>query len=78
MHCVFVVLEKSILQNTEEITVLVLERQGKPYNVHLTGEGHVPSARNGSEVCCREKANHSLWKLAFSKDPLSAISCLPS
>ena len=32
-------------------------RQGGAREVHQIGEGHVPSMRNCSDVCCRNKRN---------------------
>ena len=51
----FIDLEKSTRQSTEGRTELVLVRQGGTREVHQTGDGHVPSLRNCSEVCCRNK-----------------------
>ena len=57
LHCVFNYLErkKPIRQSPEGRTVLVHARQGCSREVHQTGEGHVPSKRNCSAVCCRNK-----------------------
>ena len=55
LHCVFIDLGQNTQQGPEGRTVLVHARQGGASEVHQTGEGHVPSMRNCSEVCCRNK-----------------------
>ena len=50
-----IIWKKTIRQSPEGRTVLVHARQGCSREVHQTGEGHVPSKRNCSAVCCRNK-----------------------
>ena len=55
LHCVFIDLEKAYDRFRGKNCIGAHARQGGAREVHHTGEGHVPSMRNCSEVCCRNR-----------------------
>ena len=54
LHCVFIDMEKPTNESRGKDCIGACETRGAR-EVHQTGEGHAPSMRNGSEVCCRNK-----------------------
>ena len=75
-HCVFIDLEKAYDRASREELYWCMRCKGEPECIRL-----VKDMYHQCEIvvrCVQEQSNPLPWKLTSTKDPLSALSCLPS